>query len=46
METVYDIWKTDIPPYYEVVVVCDACWKRPKDCECPIDETEEEEESI
>ena len=51
MKTVYDIWRMDTPPFFEVVVVCDACRQKvakcecgpePKDCEGCGDQVEEE----
>ena len=44
METVYDIWKKDTAPYYEVVVVCSECYKRPRKCECEEPEDEDDNE--
>jgi len=46
METVYNIWKKDTAPYYEVVVVCDTCYQKVAKCECedeqrdPLDEVQ------
>jgi len=38
METVYDIWRTDTPPFFEVVVVCDTCFEKVAKCECEDEE--------
>jgi hypothetical protein len=45
MTSSYDIFKTDTPPYFQVVVVCDTCRQRVKDCNCTFCENCDDDES-
>lgn len=44
MNTYYDIYPKDTEPYYEVVVVCDECYRKVAKCECVEPENVDEDE--